>query len=87
MDLCYEPCLSGWPASCPSSHLSCMARNFNVGNYMHTFQPMLFIPAILIGTVDIYYFIPLSMALTFLGSHKVSAKQNLLDLLYFTLFK
>ena len=32
----------------------------------------------LIGTVDFYHFIPLSVNLTVAGSHKVSAKQNLL---------
>ena len=32
----------------------------------------------LIGNIDFYHFIPLSLTLTLLGGHKVSAKQNLL---------
>ena len=35
-------------------------------------------PARLIGTIDFYHFIPLSLTLTLPGGHKVSAKQNLL---------
>ena len=30
-----------------------------------------------IGTVDIYHFIPVSLTLSLLGGHKVSAKQHL----------
>ena len=48
-----------------------------------------FIPALLLGIIDFYYFIPLSLTLTLFGgvgegwgwgrgSHKVSTEQNLL---------
>ena len=32
-------------------------KNFNTGHYTQTFQPMFFIPAIHIGTIDFYHFI------------------------------
>ena len=67
MDLCYELCLS-------IKH----GKNFKVGYYMQTSRPNLFIPAILIGTIDFYHFILLSLTLTLPGGHKVSAKQILL---------
>ena len=53
-------------------------KGFNVGHYTQTFQAIFFIPAMLIGTINFYHFIPLSVTLTLSGGHKVSAKQNLL---------
>ena len=53
-------------------------QNFNIGHYTQTLQPFFFIPTMHIGTIDFYHFIPLSVALTLAGGHKVSAKQNLL---------
>ena len=47
---------------------------------------ILFIPAKLIGTIDFYIFIPLSLTLTLPGGHKISAKQNLLASVSCTLF-
>ena len=35
-------------------------------------------PAMLIGTIYLYHFVPLSLSLTLPGGHKVSLKQNLL---------
>ena len=32
----------------------------------------------LLGTIDFYHFVPLSMTLTFAEGHKVSANQNLM---------
>ena len=64
-------CASGRPADSSG-------KNFYVGHYTQTFEPNLFIPAMLIGTVDFYHFIRLSLTLTLPRVRKVSAKQNLL---------
>ena len=53
---------------------------------MQTFQPNLFIPATLIGTVDFYHFTALSLTLSFAGVYKLCANQNLLASLCHTLF-
>ena len=53
-------------------------NNLNVGHYLKTFQPHFFTLALVIGTVNFYHFIPLSMTLTLVGGHKISAEQNLL---------
>ena len=45
-----------------------------------------FIPAMLIGTIELCRFIQLSLTLTLPGSHKVIAKQNLLPSFSRTLF-
>ena len=42
------------------------------------FVNFLFIPTMLIGTIDLYHFIPLLVTFTLTGGHKVSTKQNLL---------
>ena len=41
---------------------------------MQTFQPIFVVPAMFVGTIDFYHFIPLSLTLTLAGGHKVSAK-------------
>ena len=53
-------------------------KNVNAGHYAQAVQPTLFIPAMLIGIIDFYHFIPLSLTLTLPEGHKVSTKQNLL---------
>ena len=45
-------CLAGW--------LSCVAKTYT-GHYTQTFQLHIFIPAMLIGTIDFYHFILLSL--------------------------
>ena len=66
-------------ASHPAGRLNVLhGKNFNVGHYMQTFQPDVCTPAMLIGTVDYYYFIPLSLTLSLLGGHKVNAMRNIL---------
>ena len=45
---------------------------------MENFQPNLFMPAMLVGTIDFYHLIPLPVTLTLAGDHKASTKQNLL---------
>ena len=64
-------CQAGWPAVLHG-------KNFNIGHYMQTVQPKFLIPAMFIGTIGFYHFIPLSLILTLPGCHRVSAKQNLL---------
>ena len=53
----------------------------NVGHYSiytQIVQPNLFILTMIIGTIDFYHLIPLSLILTLSEGHKVSEKQNLL---------
>ena len=45
---------------------------------MQTVQPNLFIPAMLIGTIDFYHSKHLSVTLILARGHKVSTKQNIL---------
>ena len=71
---------SHWPAGC-------LARQkLNFGHYMQNFQPVVLIPAMLIGTIDCCHFIPFSLALILPWGHKVSSKQNLLASFSHTLF-
>ena len=63
--------------SCVCPSVLC-GKSFNTGHGTQTFQPVLLIPAMLIGTMDFYHFIPLSLTLTLPGGHKVSTKQSLL---------
>ena len=53
-------------------------KTFDGGHYMQTVQQIFFIPAMLIGTISLYHFIPLSLTLALPGGHKVSTKHNLL---------
>ena len=43
------------------------AIDFNIGHYTQTFQPIFSIAAMLIGTIDFYHFIPLSLTFTIAG--------------------
>ena len=50
------------------AHLSILfGKTFNVAHFTQTFEPNVFISAILIGIIDIYYFLPLSLTLTLDG--------------------
>ena len=61
------------------SRLSCLAKKkSNIGHSTQTVLRNFFLPAMLIGTIHFYHFIPLSLTLTVPGGHKVSAKQYLL---------
>ena len=53
-------------------------KNFNNGHNLQTTSPNSFIPAMLIGTIDVYHFVSLLVVLTFAEGHKVSRKQDLL---------
>ena len=75
MDLCNKLCLSSWLAR----GLSILhGKKFNVGRLFANFQPNMFTSARIIGTIDFYHFITLSMTLTLARGHKVRTNQNLL---------
>ena len=78
MDLCNESCWSAKPYVRPSW----FGKNLNIGHYMHwtLHVTTFFTPDKLIGTIDFYYCIPLSLTLTLPGGRKVSSKQKLLSL-------
>ena len=44
---------------------------------MQAFQQNFFIPAVLIGTIGFYHFIPFTVTLTLAGDNKVCAKKSL----------
>ena len=69
--------------SCSSGPLSCMAK---IGHHTQTFQPNFFIPAQLLGTIDFYHVILLSLTMIVPGGHKVSVNQNVLASFSRTLF-
>ena len=69
MDLCNQGCcLSRWQAV----RLSCVAKTCKVEHCVPSFQPNLFIHAILISTVDVYHFMSRSVTLTLAGGYNVS---------------
>ena len=53
-------------------------KNLNVWHCIQTVPPAFVIPVILIGAVDFYHFIPLSLTLTLPGGHTVCENWNLL---------
>ena len=55
---------------------TCSSCVFNVGFYGHTFEPDYFIPALPIGFIDLYHFIPPPVILTLAQGHKVKGKQT-----------
>ena len=61
-------CLSGKP-----SH---MTENFNIGYYTHTVRPHLFIPVMLMGTIDFYCFTQISVSLVLIRGYKVSELES-----------
>ena len=44
------------------------SKNLNAGRYLQTFLPSVFIPAMLIHTIDFYHFIPLLLTLILAGA-------------------
>ena len=52
-------------------------KNLSFGHYKQALEPILFIPAMLVGTIYFYHFLPLLLTLILAGGHKVSAEQNL----------
>ena len=72
-------CQTGQPAVLHS-------KTFSIGHYMQTVEPNSFIPAMRIGTIDFYCFIPPSLTLTLAEGNKVSAKQTLFASFSPTLF-
>ena len=79
-DLCNELCSSVWPAGWfewQKLYRWTLHANFSANFFIH---------AMLIGTIDFYRFITLSLTLTWAGHHKGSAEQNLLASFSRTLF-
>ena len=73
----------------PAGRPSWVAKTLTVGYYTQTFQAFqttLFTFAMLIGTIDYYHFILLSLTLTFPGGHKANAKNDHLAVIFHTLF-
>ena len=66
--------LSSWSVS----HSILHDKICNIGYYVQVFKPIYFIPAML-NLIELYYFIPFTVALTLAEGYKVSRKQNLLD--------
>ena len=58
----------------------------NFEQYKQTVLTNVFISALLTGTIDFYYFVPLLFTLILPGGHKVSTNQDLLALSFRTLF-
>ena len=63
MDLCNESFSSGQPAVFGD-------KNANIRYCTQSWQPILSIPAMLIGAIDVFPLIPLSLTVTLAGSHK-----------------
>ena len=55
-----------------------MSCQTNIGHYLEIFQQNFVILAIIIGIIDFYHFIPLSVTLVLAEGHKVGTKQDLL---------
>ena len=56
----------GQPANLPDGWLAgCLAwQKVSIGHYTQTILPNVFIPAMLIGTIDFYHFMPFTLTLT-----------------------
>ena len=61
-------------------------KNFDVGHFTQTVQPVLFILAMLTGTIDFHHFILLSLIMSLPGGHKVSTQQRFFALFSLMLF-
>ena len=58
----------------PSIWPSCIAKTLNIGHITQTFQPVSFIPAMLISTIGLYHCALLSVTMTLAEGHKVYRK-------------
>ena len=65
-----------------SAVLSC--RNLSIGHYMQTVQPIVFIPAMLTGTIDVYHitFTDLDLAMESQVQHKANPAASFLPTLF-----
>ena len=66
-----------WPAGC-LFHPSCAAKTLTLDIICKVFNLFLAYLQMVVGTIDFYHFIPLSLILTLAGDQKVSAKQDIL---------
>ena len=57
---------------------SCVAKALTLEIMHKLFNQILFVSVMLIGTIDFYHFILLSLILNMPGDYKINAKQNLL---------
>ena len=55
-----------------------LGNKFNAGQYLQTWQPKSFIPAMFVGTIDLCHCIPLLVTMIMVGDHEVIRKQKLL---------
>ena len=58
----------------PTVHPSCMAKTLTLDIVTQTFLSILFIPTMLISTIDFYHFMPLSLTLTLAGGSQGQRK-------------
>ena len=72
-NLCNESCSASWPAI-----LHCKNLLLDITCKLFCVLPNLFIPAMLMGTIEFYQFIPFLVVSTLPGGYKVTTKQNLL---------
>ena len=74
-----DQCSLSWSASrLLSIHPAILCgKNFGIGHCAQPFQPNSFILTMLVGTIEFYHVVPLSLTLAFAGGHKVSTKENL----------
>ena len=56
MHLCDQSCLSSQLAGWAGAGTVLCGKNVKVGHYIQTFQQCVFIPAMLIGTIDLHHF-------------------------------
>ena len=56
----------------------CVAKTLTLDMTCKLFNQFFFIPAMLIGTIDFYHFMLLSLTLTLPGGHMICAQQDLL---------
>ena len=60
------------PSGQPSVRPSCVEKPFTLDITNNIFNPFLFMPTMIIGTIDFYHFTPFSAASTSDGGQKVS---------------
>ena len=63
-------------------------QRFNAGDYMQTVQPdLFFISTMLMGTIDFYHLVPLSLTLTLSGEQQGQCKEISLGFIFSHIFQ
>ena len=71
MDLCNQLCH-------PANQMAVLyGTSFNIGYYVQNVEPIVFIPARLMGTIDFFHFMPLSMVLWCSEEHLSTANYRM----------